>query len=181
VAEWDFLRSVGWTVLDAHDVNYPSGLARGDLGVLQSLNFLVVLSVLCFLFARGLRTQFIHGWSGTVATVALGAVVLSGVMSAFPTDLPGETASWHGDLHGLGFVLLILGNLVAFVAAGLALRGAPGWKGFWLYSLLNAPAVVLAFVAPLGQVALYLTVTLMLCWYAVPGARMYRLAGSPGV
>lgn len=178
-AEWGFLHSIGWTVLHAHDVNYPSGLARGDLGVLQSLNFLVVLSVLCFLFARALRTQFVHRWSGLVAVVALAAVVLSGVLSAFPTDLPREAASWHGALHGLGFVVLLGGNLVLFVAAGLALRGAPEWGGYWVYSLVNALAMVLAFIvlAPLDQVAFYAVVTVMLTWYAVMGARMYGIAG----
>jgi hypothetical protein len=179
-AEWDFLHGIGWTVLHPHEVNYPSSLARGDLGLIQSLNFLVVLGVLCLLFTRALRTQFVHRWSGAVATVALAAVVLSGPLSAFPTDLPGETASWHGFLHGLGFVLLIVGNLVAFVAAGLALRGARSWAGFWVYSLLNAPAAVLALIvlAPLDQVAFYAGVSLMLVWYAVVGVRMYFLAGS---
>jgi hypothetical protein len=178
-AEWDFVHGLGWTVLHPHDVNYPSSLARGGLGLLQSLNFLAVLGVLGLLFARGLRTQFVHRWSGAVGTVALAAVVLSGLLSAFPTDLPGETASWHGFLHGLGFAFLMVGNLVAFLAAGLALRGAPGWERFWVYSLLNAPAAVLALIvlAPLDQVAFYAAVTVMLSWYAVLGARMYRLAG----
>src|SRR5687767_1023527 len=58
-AEWDFLHDLGWTVLHPHGVNYPSSLARGDFGLVQSLNF-VVLGVLAFLFARGLRTQFVH-------------------------------------------------------------------------------------------------------------------------
>jgi hypothetical protein len=179
-AEWGFLHSIGWTVLHAHDVNYPSGLARGDLGVAQSLNFLVVLSVLCLLLARALRTQFVHRWSGLIATVALAAVVLSGVLSAFPTDLPGEAASWHGALHGLGFVVLLGGNLVVFVAAGLALRGAPEWGRYWVYSIVNALAMVLAFIvlAPLDQVAFYAVVTVMLSWYAVVGARIHRIAGA---
>jgi hypothetical protein len=179
-AEWDFLHRVGWTVLDSHDVNYPSGLARGPFGPIQSLNFLVVLSVLCPVFAWPLRTRFVHRWPGVIATVGLAAVVLSGVLSAFPTDLPGEPASWHGALHGLGFVLLMLGNLVAFVAAGLALRGAPGWEGYWVYSLLNAAAFVVVFVLPVNQVGFYVAVAILLSWYAVLGARMYRLAATSG-
>ena len=176
-AEWDFLHGVGWTVVDAHEVNYPSSLARGDFGVVQSFNFVVVLSLLCLLFTRALRTQFLHRRWGTVAVGALAAVVLSGVLSAFPTDLPGEAASWHGALHSLGFAFLMVGNLVAFVAAGLALRGAPHWAGFWVYSVINAPAAVLVSLLPLGQPAFYVAVTVMLVWYAVVGARMHRLAG----
>ena len=71
-------------------------------------------------------------------------------------------------------------NLVSFVAAGLALRGASGWERFWVYSVVNALAVVLLFLAlaPLDQVAFYAALTVILGWYAVMGARMYLLAGS---
>ena len=179
-AEWDFLHDLGWTVLHAHDVNYPSGLARGPLGALQSLNF-AVLGLLTALFARGLRTRFVHRWAGRVATAGFGAAALGGLLSAFPTDLPGEPASWHGFLHGAGFVLLMLGNLVAFVAAGLALRDAPGWGRLWVYSIANALAAVLVTVvlAPLDQVAFYAAIVVMLAYYGVLGLRMYRLAAHP--
>ena len=176
--EWDFLHRMGWTVTDANEVNYPSGLARGDLGLVQSLNFLFVLGVLAVIFGQGLRTQFVHRWSGTVATVGLGAVGLSGLLSAFFTDLPGEPASWHGNLHTLGFVLFVLGSAVTFVAGGLALRGTPNWKGYWLYSLLNVPlaVAVTAALSPLGQVAFYGLVTVLLAWFAVMGMRLRQLA-----
>jgi hypothetical protein len=175
--EWDFLRGTGWTVLDAHDVNYPSGLARGDLGVVQSLNFLL-LGVLAAVFGQGLRTQFVHRWSGRVASVGLGAVGLSGILSAFVTDLPGEPDSWHGLLHGIGFILMLLGCVISFVAAGLALRGAPGWKGYWLYCLLNTPLAIAVSVAltPLGQVSFYGLVTTLLAWFLVMGARLLQRA-----
>jgi hypothetical protein len=176
--EWNFLHRTGWTVVDDNTVNYPSALARGDLGLIQSLNFLLVLGVFAVIFGQGLRTQFVHRWSGTVATIGLGAVGLSGLLSAFFTDLPGEPASWHGNLHGLGFVLLMLGSAVTFVAGGLALRGAPGWKGCSLYSLLNVPLAiaVTAVLSPFGQVAFYGLVTVLLAWFAVMGLRLRQLA-----
>lgn len=176
--EWDFLHRTGWTVIDDNEVNYPSGLARGDLGLVQSLNFLLVLGVLAVIFGQGLRTQFVHRWSGTVATVGLGAVGLSGLLSAFFTDLPGEPVSWHGNLHTLGFVLFILGSAVTFVAGGLALRGAPNWKGYWLYSLVNVPlaVAVTAALSTFGQVAFYGLVTVLLAWFAVMGMRLRQLA-----
>lgn len=175
--KWDFLHDLGWTVSDAGDVYYPSSLARGDLGAVQTLNFLA-LGVFAFVFLRGLRTQFVHRVAGLVATIGLGAVALAGVLSAFPTDLPGEPASWHGLLHGIGFLLLMLGNLVAFLAVGLALRGAPSWGRLWIYSLANAAVAVLVAIvlAPLGQVSFYLLLVVLLSWYAVLGARMHRLA-----
>jgi hypothetical protein len=153
--EWDFLHGLGWTVVHAHDVNYPSSLARGDLGRVQSLNF-AVLGLLTVLFARGLRTQFVRRRSGVAASGAFGAAALGGLLSVFPTDLPGEPATWHGLLHGVGFVLLMLGNPVA-----------------------NAPAAILVTVAlfPFDQVSFYAAIVVMLAYYGVLGLRMRRLAG----
>ncbi|MGN6578215.1 MAG: DUF998 domain-containing protein [Nocardioides sp.] len=178
--EWDFLHSTGWTVLDEHEVNYPSALARGDLGALQSLNFLLV-GVFAAAFAQGLRTQFTHRWSGLVASIALAAVAVSGILSAFPTDLPSEEATWHGLLHGIGFLLMMLGSAVAFVASGLALRSAPPWRGYWIYSLMNVPLALGVTIAlsPWGQPSFYGLVVVVLAWYGVMGARLRRLADAP--
>lgn len=178
--EWDFLHSVGWTVLHEHEVNYPSGLARGDFGILQSLNFLL-LSAFAAVFAQGLRTQFVHRWSGLVATVGLGSVAVSGLFSAFPTDLPGEATSWHGVLHGIGFVLLMLGCAVAFLGSGLALRSAPSWRGYWVYSLANLPLAIAvsAALTPFGQVGFYGLVFVLLAWFGVMGYRLRQLADEP--
>lgn len=175
--EWDFLHGTGWTVLHEHQVNYPSALARGNLGLLQSLNFLL-LGGLALIFGRGLRTQFIHRWSGAIATIGLVAVGLSGLFSAFVTDLPDEPTSWHGILHGIGFVLLMLGSAVSFLAGGLALRGAPGWRGYWVYSVLNTPlAIGVAFaLSPIGQVSFYGLVIVLLAWFAVLGMRLRQIA-----
>ena len=140
-----------------------------------------MLGLLTVLFARGLRTRFVHRWAGLVATLGFGTAALGALLSVFPTDVPGEPASWHGLLHGAGFVLLMLGNLVAFVAAGLALRGAPGWGRLWAYSIANPAAAVLVTVvlAPLDQVAFYATLAVLLAYYSVLGLRMYRLAAQP--
>ena len=175
--EWDFLHGTGWTVLHEHQVNYPSGLARGDLGLLQSLNFLV-LGGLALVFGHGLRTRFVHRWSGMIATIGIVAVGLSGLFSAFVTDLPGEPVSWHGTLHGIGFVLLMLGSAVTSLASGLALRGAPGWSRYWVYSLLNTPLAigVSGALSPLGQVSFYGLVIVMLAWFAVVGMRLRQIA-----
>jgi hypothetical protein len=72
----------------------------------------------------------------------------------------------------------MVGNLVAFVAGGLALRGDPGWARHWVYSVLNAPAAVLVTIAfaPLDQVSFYVLLVVLLAWYAVLGQRMHRLA-----
>src|SRR5262245_31195028 len=52
--QWDYIRSVGWSPATANEVPYPSVLLRGDLGLVQSVNF-VVTGVLVAVFALGLR------------------------------------------------------------------------------------------------------------------------------
>src|SRR3954464_9176543 len=85
-AEWGFLHGIGWTVLHPHDVNYPSGLARGRFGFVQSLNF-AVLGLLIIVFGWSLSTQFTHRVPGIVALLGLSAAAAGGLLSAFPTDL----------------------------------------------------------------------------------------------
>ena len=130
------------------------------------------------MFGQGLRTQFVHRWPGFIATVGLGMVGLSGLLSAFVTDLPGEPISWHGLLHGIGFLLLMLGSAVTFIGSGLALRGASGWKGYWVYSLLNVPVAIAvsAALSPFGQVSFYGLVLVLLAWFGVMGARLRQRA-----
>jgi hypothetical protein len=175
--EWDFLHRIGWTVLDADEVNYPSSLARGDFGVVQALNFLMI-GVFTVILGQGLRTQFVHRWSGAVAVFGFCAVGLAGVLSAFATDLPSEEESWHGLAHGIGFLLLLFGCGVTFIASGLALRGAPGWKGYWVYSLLNYPLAIAVSVvlSAFGQVSFYGLVAILLAWYGVMGMRLRQRA-----
>ena len=174
--EWDFLHGIGWTVLHEHKVNYPSSLSRGDFGVVQTLNFLMI-GVFTVIFGQGLRTQFIHRWSGAVAVVGFCAVGMAGVLSAFPTDLPDESLTWHGLAHGMGFLLLLAGSAVTFIASGLALRGAAAWKGYWVYSLLNYPLAIAVSVAlsVFGQVSFYGLVAMLLAWYGVMGMRLRQL------
>jgi hypothetical protein len=48
-------RATGWAAAAARGKYYPSSLARGELGLVQSLNFLV-LGLMALVFAQGLRT-----------------------------------------------------------------------------------------------------------------------------
>lgn len=175
--EWGFLHELGWDVRNSGGVNFPSGLARGDYGVLQSLNF-ALLGACGMVFLLGLRTQFAHRRPARVATVALGAFALAGLFNALPTDLPGEPGSWQGTLHGIGFMLTMLGCLVGFVAAGLALRGVHGWRGYAAYSVATTPLALLAGfgLSSFDQYAFYVMLTVMLGWFGVMGFRMRQLA-----
>jgi Protein of unknown function (DUF998) len=145
---WEFLHGLGWTVRESGEVNYPSSLARGEYGIVQALNF-ALLGALGLVFLLGLRTQFVRRRSGMVATVALGMFAVAAVFNAMPTDPPGEPQSWHGILHGIGFLMTMLGALAGFVVVGLSVRGASGWRGYPVYSILNTPiAIVVGLVLP---------------------------------
>ena len=115
-----------------------------------------------------------------MAAVGFVTLGLSGPFLAFATDLPGEPVSWHGLLHGIGFLLLMLGAAVAMVASGLALRSAAGWNRHWVYSLLNVPLAIAVFLAlsTFGQVSFYRLVTVLLTWFAVMGLRLRQLAST---
>jgi uncharacterized protein DUF998 len=177
-AEYDFMRGIGWSPLGEHSVNFPSSLARGEYGYVQILNF-ALAGMLSLAFVVGLRTQFSHRLSGWVATLALGAFGLAGLLNAFPTSLPGEPGGIANTLHTIGFIATMLGALIGIAAAGLALRGAPSWRGWWIYSVLTPPAVLVCFINPLGlpgDSPFYVGLVLMFGWFGAMGARLLRTA-----
>ncbi|HSR22918.1 MAG TPA: hypothetical protein VLW53_05180, partial [Candidatus Eisenbacteria bacterium] len=66
-AEYDFLRSLGWTLTQSHDVPYPSATSRGDFGVVQIVNF-ALAGVLAAVFLVGFRREFRRRIAGGFAT-----------------------------------------------------------------------------------------------------------------
>lgn len=177
VAEYEFLRGLGWHPYADHQSigHWPSALARGPYGWLQSLNFLLA-GALSLLFLAGLRSQFRPGGAGRVAVVALGAFGGAAVLNAFPTSLEGETGTWAavGLIHFIGFLITMASGVVGTVAAGLALRGQPGWRGWWVYSLLTGPAVPATMVLP-GDTGFYLVLVLLFGWFGVMGWRLRQV------
>jgi hypothetical protein len=76
--------------------------------------------------------------------------------------------------------MTLLGALVGFVAAGLALRGPPEWRGYAAYSIVNTPLALLAALLPVGQYSFYAMLTIVLVWFGVIGSRMLRLSRGTG-
>jgi hypothetical protein len=175
--EWNWLHGLGWSVLGSYDLAYPSVTARGDFGVIQMLNFATV-AVLVALFTRGFRREFRHRRSGWIATGGLALCTVAVAMDVAPANLPGEAASWHDTLHGIGFLLFILGSMVAMVASALALRGNVDWRGWrwlgWTPGLLLA--VVFASDAMPGETGLLVFLVLMIGWFSVMGGHLAALA-----
>jgi hypothetical protein len=175
--EWDWLHDLGWSVLGDYDVPYPSVTARGDFGVIQMLNFAIV-AVLVGLFTRGFRGEFRHRRTGWIATGGLLLCTVAVAIDVAPANLPGEAASWHDTLHGIGFFLFILGSMVAMVASALALRGNDDWRGWrWLgWTPVLLFAVVFASEAMPGETGLLVFLVLMIGWFSVMGGHLAALA-----
>lgn len=180
--EWDYIHSVGWSPTSANEVPYPSVLLRGELGLVQSLNF-VVTGVLVAVFALGLRREFTRRISGWVATVGLAVFSLGTIMNAGTTDLGDEPSTLSGTVHVTGFVLVLLGALVAYPATGLALRGNPAWRrwrllGWWPVLLF---AVAVTNLGLPGDLGFCIFVALVWIWYALMSGHLLAVDRASGV
>lgn len=176
--EHDFMTSLGWTVGGTSDVPYPSALARGPYGWIHVVNN-VVAGLLALALVAGLHGQYQRRVSGRAATVLLAMFGIAGLLDAAPVDLPGEPASVAGTVHFIAFVMTVVGGVFGTLIAGLALRGNPDWRGWWLYSVLTGPAIVLVAAGLLGPpntINFFVFAALLWGWFAVMGARLHRLA-----
>jgi len=171
--EWDYLRSLGWSLTEVNDVNYPSATLRGDIGFVQSLSF-VITGLLGATFIVGFRREFRHRILGWVATAGLGLFTVGMLLSAVPGDLPDEATTWHGNVHDFGFLCFVVSMIVGYSASGLALRGNTAWRGWRLFGwtpLLLAVIAVTNAGLP-GDVGFCLFLVLGLSWYSVMGGRL---------
>lgn len=175
-AEWSYLHSVGWSVADSGGVGYPSATARGPYGAVQVVNF-ALAGVLMAVFLVSFRREFRRRLAGRVATVGLGTFALAGLFNACPTDLPGEPHTWHGTVHLVGFVLTMLGMLVGYSAAGLALRGNPDWRGWRWLGWTPALLLLIAFtnLGLTGERGWFVFLVVGFGWSCPMGLRLLQL------
>lgn len=117
--EYGFMVGLGWDPVQSSDVPWPSALALGPYGWLQVANFVFNfvffgLTLIAFSLGlhRGVRT------SGRGSKVGPALMIVAGVamvLLGFKTD-PSESAvnqTWHGLIHSLAFLLLVLSLLPA--------------------------------------------------------------------
>jgi hypothetical protein len=171
--ERDFMKSLGWSLTNENEVSWPSSLGRGDLGWLLSVDF-VVTGVLIAVFATGFRREFRGRVSGVIATAGLGLCSIAVCLNAFTTDLEGEPSTWHGTLHNTGFLLFLLGMLIAYPASGLALRRNEEWRGWrllgWTPVLLFLVVLGSDFLP--GDVGFAVFLVLAWGWFCLMGANL---------
>ena len=152
-------------------------LSLGSYGWVQVANF-VVTGALDVLYAIGLR-RYLRG--SKIRTLAPVFVFIHGffliVVGVFRTDPaggfpPGVAAvtapSWHGVIHALGAPFAFLSLAAGLVALGrvFAARGQRGWA---LYAVMSAAAMVIIFIAGFTQpiyVARTLRLAVLIGWSA---------------
>jgi hypothetical protein len=178
VAQYGFMVDLGWDPIGASDVPWPSGLALGPLGWLQVLNF-ILFGLALMHFAVGLHRGVAARVRGSVIGPML--LVVAGValvLSAFKTDpsLSGGPQSWHGLIHGLAFLLLVLSLLLSFLLLWWRLRTDPLWRGYDLYTIITAVLYVVLFFLSASQWAFYLFLAVVLAWVEVMAIRLRYVA-----
>ncbi len=178
--EYDFLKAQGMDLTEDYDarIPWPSGLARGSWGWLQTVNFLI-LGALAAVFLRGLVTRFRRGWAARVATAFLGLYAFDGLLNAMRVDLGDENTIW-GWTHYVGFGLIHLCVVVGVPAAGLALRRDPAFRGLWQVSLawpvLLVAAHIVGDAAVPGALGFVPALLVLTGWFALAGHRLRRIA-----
>jgi len=178
VAQYGFMVDLGWDPIGASDVPWPSGLALGPLGWLQVLNF-ILFGLALMVFAVGLH----RGVAARVRGSVIGPVLLmvagvALVLSAFKTDpsLSGGPQTWHGLIHGLAFLQLVLSLLLSFLLLWWRLRRDPRWRGYDLYTIITAVLYVVLFFRSASQWAFYLFLAVVLAWVEVMAIRLRSVA-----
>jgi hypothetical protein len=178
VAQYGFMVKLGWDPIGASEVPWPSGLALGPLGWLQVVNF-ILLGLALMVFAVGLHRGVAARVRGSViGPVLLVAAGVALVLLAFKTDpsLSGGPQSWHGLIHGLAFLLLVMSLLLSFLFLWWRLRRDPLWRGYDLYTLISAVLYLVLLFLSASQWAFYLFLTVVLAWVEVMAIRLRFVA-----
>jgi uncharacterized protein DUF998 len=124
--EWGFLHSIGWRETGPSPIPYPSSTSLGTFGWLQILNFCQFgLSLIAL--AIGLSQSVVPRPRVGVVFVFLAGV--AGLASMFKTDLTyARPVTWHGWIHALAFVLLIIAFIAGVVAFAAEMRKDRRWR-----------------------------------------------------
>ena len=175
---YDYLRSLGWTIMQDHKVPWPSGLALGDAGWVQMLNF-AVTGLLLLVFVRALRHELPAGRWGRAAASLMTVTAVALIAAAAPTDRDFTSApsTWHGWAHGISFLVIVVCSLLAPLVTARALRGDQRWRPLAAASLAVGVICPLILFVP-SQVGFYVFLVTLFGWYTALAVRYSRLTAS---
>lgn len=184
VLEYDTLTGFGWTPGGSYGVNYPSSLALGRFGWAQMANF-ALLGISLIGLAVALYRSVRPGRPARVAPVLMGIAGFGFLLSVFPTDNgpPHAPATWHGMLHGAGFVIAFLPLVLSMLFLAVSSRGDSRWNGYvWIGPAVAVVALVsfigLAAIMPatVDQIPFYMTLIVLFIGITLIGLRVRSLA-----
>jgi len=177
IAQYDFMRGLGWDPIHAPTLDWPSGLSLGPYGIWMTLTF-ILSGLLMVTFALALRTMLDEGNAPRIGTLGLllAGCALTGL--AFTTDPTHRTTpiTWHGILHDLFFVLLGLFLLVSMLGLGRVFKSDSRWKGFGSYTYITAACAIPSFA--LKGIAFYLFLLAILIWSLAISVKLYLLSDA---
>ena len=128
-----------------------SEYAVGAHGWVMTLCFYAfALASLALLGALATRVRGGVGWLGLVCLLVTAAgLTIGGTFAMDPTTSDAALMSRSGQLHGLGFMLGVPGELLAVLLRTLHLRTQPAWKARPLAVLAGAVWLSVVVMVPL--------------------------------
>ena len=185
IIEWRWMHENGWSAV--HDSTgspgFPSGLATGPQGILQTANFFLT-GCLVLAFGAGLVPTLVRGASRVVFRVAITLIGIALLLSSFTTDFsgyvpntdPGPT-TWHGWIHDIAFYVVMFSALAAGVSGARAMWRTPAWRRWSMTALVLVALIPLLIVLPTPW-AIYVVLTLMFTWVSLTGLWLRRLCSA---
>ncbi len=178
VAEWSFLRSIGWSALERSAVEWPSVLALGRVGWLVVAVF-VVCGALGLAFAVVLACE-LPTRAARVGAGLLGLVSSALIVVAFKADRPGAASTWHGRVHNDVYPLIPSASVAAATLLAYGLWHVSAWRGQARLALATllviVPALVLTNMSPVAQLARYVLFGALLLWLEGLAVALFRVA-----
>ena len=173
VAQYPFMRSLGWDPLWRPTFDWPSGLSLGPLGIIMTVTFLIS-GVLMSLFALGLRGE-LQNRTGQIGSILMiwSGIAMMGL--AFTTDrtISPMPVTWHGRLHDLSFMALGLMLIPAMIMFALSFREMERWKKFSLFTWITCALAIPTFA--IKGIVFYGFLLAMLAWNVAVAIRLFEV------
>ena len=177
LAQYRFMRSLGWDPILRPTFDWPSGLSLGPLGWVMTGTFLIS-GVLMSAFALGLRKELQNrtGQIGSILMVWAGVAMMGLAFTTDPTASPNPImpVTWHGRLHDLSFLALGLLLIPAMILYAITFREIDRWKRLsrltWVTSALAIPTFALK------GIIFYAFLVTMLAWNEAAALNLWNIS-----
>jgi hypothetical protein len=174
-ASIDYLHRLGWEFVDGEQVPWPSSLASGPYGWAQVATF-VITGLLIMLLAIAVRDQLPRKRASSFAVTLLGLLGVALILAAFRVDTPmlrgGNPDTWHGWIHAIAFLLIIVTGVLAPLTMALAVRGDPSWRPIGVVSLAASALFVVFLILPWGNASFLMAIVTLFGWMAAFAAHL---------